>query len=264
MVIQPRFQAAAKFHEGLARVHVWNKVICSSGEFTSETAPVWAFHLMDEFWGDMPSCFPQGGLLGFIDKSGSFAIEPRFFEAQNFSAGLAAVRVEETGSSKYGYIDRRGTFVISPRFNQAEPFSEGLAAVETSARVVDNHVVDIAWGFIDHTGKLAIPARYQFARKFSEGLAGVALKMGISEGYLNHDGRMVIAPRFSQIFDFSDGLAVVCQDDCVFIDRKGVPRIKRPGAYWPFSDGLAVLGVSVPQVYIDKLGRDVAPYATGL
>jgi hypothetical protein len=138
MVIRARFQAAAEFHEGLAKVHIWNKVTCSSGEYTSETAPEWAFLLRDDDMSDLPSCLPVGGHFGFIDKTGTLVIPPRFFQVQNFSEGLAAVRVEESKTSKSGYIDHSGAFVIEPVFNQAEPFSEGLAAVETSARVVGN------------------------------------------------------------------------------------------------------------------------------
>ncbi|MGC4054699.1 MAG: WG repeat-containing protein [Paludibaculum sp.] len=176
--------------------------------------------------------------------------------------GLAAVRVEESRESKYGYVDRTGHIVIEPRFNQAGPFSEGLAAVETSARVVGNQVVDIAWGFIDKAGMLKIPDKYNFAGTFSEGFARVAIKFGVSVGYINHDGRMTIPARFEQAWDFSEGLAPVCSDGCFYIDRTGSRVLKSYQAWWPFSDGLAVIGLREPQVYIDKKGRVVAPYSS--
>src|SRR6185369_4053585 len=129
--------------------------------------PSWAFTLTEDDHSDLRSCFPQGGLFGFVDRTGAYVIEPRFFVAQNFAEGLAAVRVEETTTSKFGYINRSGNFVISPRFNQAGDFSEGLAAVETRARIVGNQVVDIAWGFTDKSGQVVIPAIYAYAREFS-------------------------------------------------------------------------------------------------
>jgi len=261
-VVEPHFQSAGEFHEGLARVHIWSKVACTSGEFTSDDAPLYAFHLLEDDKSDLPGCFPQGGKFGYIDKTGKIVIAPQFFVAQDFAEGLAAVRVEETNDSKYGYIDRTGHIVIAPRFHQAGPFSESLAAVETSARVVGNHVVDIAWGFIDKAGALKIPDRYNFAGNFSEGLARVAIKSGVSVGYIDHDGKMIIPARFEQAWDFSDGLAAACSDECVYIDRSGSAVLKNFHAYWPFSDGLAVIGFRDPQVYIDKKGRVIAPYAS--
>ncbi len=147
MVIAPRFQSAGEFHEGLARIYLWSKVACTSGKFTSDDAPFYAFHLREDDNSDLPDCFPLDGKFGYIDKAGKVVIAPQFFAAQDFAEGVAAVRVEQTADSKYGYIDRTGNMVIGPRFHQAGPFSEGLAAVETSARVVGNQVVDIAWGF---------------------------------------------------------------------------------------------------------------------
>jgi hypothetical protein len=152
--------------------------------------------------------------------------------------------------------------VIPPRFHQAGPFSEGLAAVETSARVVGNQVVDIAWGFIDQAGVFKIPDRYSFVGNFSGGLARVAIKLGVSEGYIDRDGKMIIPARFTEAWDFSDGLATVCSDECFYIDRSGTRVLKDFHAWWPFSDGLAVIGLRAPQVYIDKNGRVIAPYAS--
>jgi hypothetical protein len=261
MVVEPRFQSAGEFHEGLARVHLWSKVVCSSREFTSDDAPSWAFHLFENDKSDLASCFPLGGKFGYIDKTGKVIIAPQFFAAKDFADGLAAVRVEETAGSKYGYIDRTGRMVITPRFNQAGPFSEGLAAVETSARVVGTEVVDIAWGFIDKAGVLKISDRYNYASDFSEGLARVAVELGVRVGFIDHDGKMVIPPRFEQAWDFSDGLAVACSDECVYIDRSGSAVLTHFHAWWPFCDGLAVVGFQAGQNYIDKKGRVIAPHS---
>lgn len=260
MKIEPRFQAAAEFHEGLARVHQWEKIAATSGEYTSANAPEYMFRLPEDDHSDLRCCFAVGGHYGFIDKTGAFVIPATFFIAQDFSEGLAAVRVEETPTSKFGYIDRTGKFAIPPRFNQAEPFSEGLASVEVSARVVDNHFENIAFGFIDKTGQLAIPAAYQFAGSFSEGLARIAIQLGKSMGFIDRTGSMVIPPRYEMADDFSDGLAVVCLDGCIYIDHEGRQAIKGVRATWPFVDGLAVVTFDDPQMYIDKTGRKIAPY----
>jgi len=260
MAIDPQYQSAGEFHQGLARIHLWSKVACTSGTFTSDDAPLYAFHLLEDDKSDLPGCFPEGGKFGYIDKTGKVVIEPQFFVAQDFSEGLAAVRIEETSESKYGYIDQTGHIVIAPRFHQAGPFSDGLAAVETSARIVGNQVVDIAWGFIDKNGVLKIPDRYDFAGNFSEGLA--AIKLGVSVGYIDRDGKMVIPARSSQAWDFSEGLTAVCSDECFYVDRSGTAVLKNFRAWWPFSDGLAVIGFQDSQVYINRQGRVIAPYSS--
>jgi hypothetical protein len=259
MRIEPRFQAAAEFHEGLARVHLWNKIV-GNKEYSSADAPEYMFRLPEDDPSDVRGHFVVGGHFGFIDKTGSLVIPATFFIAQDFSDGLAAVRVEETATSKFGYIDVSGKFAIAPRFGQAAPFSEGLASVEVSARVVGNHVENIAYGFIDKTGQLAIPAAYQFAGSFSEGLARVAISLGSSEGFIDRHGQMVIEPRFIRAQDFSDGLAVVCANPCTYIDQQGRETIENLQAAWQFVDGLAVTGYFGPQTYIDKTGRKIAPY----
>jgi hypothetical protein len=259
MAIEPRFQTAGEFHEGLARIYVWSKASCDREVYTSENAPGYAFRFFEDRMVDSGGCAPTDGRMGYIDKTGTVVIPPQFLEARDFAEGLAAVWVDAL--RKFGYIDRTGAMAIAPRFNQAGPFSEGLAAVETSARIVSNQVVDIAWGFIDKTGALKIPGRFDYAGNFSEGLAQVAIKSGVNEGYIDHDGTMIIPARFSQVSDFSEGLAVACADDCRFINRSGKVVLRKIDAYWPFSDGLAVLDDGEPRVYVNKKGRRIAPYA---
>lgn len=90
----------------------------------------------------------------------------------------------------------------------------------------------------------------------------MAIKLGESMGYINRDGTMIIPPKFMEAFDFSDGLAAACSDECAYIDRSGSAVLTDFDAWWPFSDGLAVVGIRDPQVYIDKKGRVIAPYAS--
>jgi len=91
----------------------------------------------------------------------------------------------------------------------------------------------------------------------------VAIKLGESVGYIDHNGRVVIPPRFTQVTAFSDGLATACSDDCFYIDRSGSEVLRKAvHSYpFPFSNGLAVVGLESPQMYIDKKGRVVATYA---
>jgi len=97
----------------------------------------------------------------YIDVTGKVVLGASVFqEAQRFSEGLAAVRVDKSG---WGYIDQTGHFVIRPQFEGARPFSEGLASVKIRG----------LWGFIDKTGRVVIAPQYQVVNSFSEGKAVV-------------------------------------------------------------------------------------------
>src|SRR6185369_6934339 len=79
VVIQPQFERARIFSEGLASVSV------------------------------------DGNRYGYIDKSGTFVINPQYDEARSFSEGLAVV----ISDGKVGYIDTKGKVVITPQFERA-------------------------------------------------------------------------------------------------------------------------------------------------
>jgi hypothetical protein len=99
------------------------------------------------------------GECGFIDKSGSFAIKPRFDSATVFSEGLAPVAL----GKKWGYVDHDGVMRIEPRFQQAMKHVDGLAAVR----------LDGKWGYVNRAGNLTIKPRFKEALSFHGGLARV-------------------------------------------------------------------------------------------
>ena len=134
-VIEPRFEDAYRFHEGLARVR------------------------LDGKWG-------------YVDETGKLRVAAQFTEAHDFSEGLARVatgplqdpahtfKVLITASA-YGFIDTGGKMVIAATWDDAGDFHEGLAAVMQGG----------ACGYIDKKGKLAIPLQFAVVTPFSEGLA---------------------------------------------------------------------------------------------
>ncbi|MEP7355078.1 MAG: WG repeat-containing protein [Acidobacteriota bacterium] len=191
MVIEPRYQSTGEFHQGLARIWIWANVACTQGQFTSENAPPWAFHFLEDDQTDLPSCFSRDGKMGFIDKSGKLVIPARFAEANDFAEGMAAVRVEEGVDSKFGYLDQTGAFAIMPQFNQAYAFSEGLAAVEIGGTAVDHQLLGATWGFIDKAGEFRIPATFAYAYTFIKGRALVVNKPGENGRFINHSGDFV-------------------------------------------------------------------------
>jgi hypothetical protein len=176
------------------------------------------------------------GKKGFIDKTGKVMIEPRFEQAEDFSEGLAAVKIGDW----WGYIDTKGAVVIEPKFGAAHTFSEGMVVstlnrdfdrasnqwilLDKSGKYVElPQVKDIGsqfsegliaaknnqekWGYLDKTGKVIIPFKFDRAASFAEGLAYVLLEDKF--GYINRRGNFVIAPRFTEVKDFSNGVAAV-------------------------------------------------------
>jgi hypothetical protein len=57
---------------------------------------------------------------GFINKKGTYEINPQFDGARSFENGLARVRK----GTKWGFIDKSGTLVINPQFDNLEDFSK--------------------------------------------------------------------------------------------------------------------------------------------
>jgi hypothetical protein len=144
MVIQPQFDEADGFREGLS----------------------WVWVRIDKKWGA-------------IDKTGKMVIQPQFAATDFFSEGLAAIEIGE----KWGFIDRTGRVVIPAQFEHAGDipegipwvFSEGLARFKVRQ---NNHgpVSKFKWGYIDKNGKVVIQPTFAYCRDFHEGLAAVGFE----------------------------------------------------------------------------------------
>jgi hypothetical protein len=183
VTINPQFNSATDFSEGLARVLV-------GGHFDSSVNRV-----VDAKWG-------------FIDRTGKYVIMPQFDHAGDFHEGLAMVGIGSPGLSdglgdfsdfKYGYIDRKGRWQINPQFDwhicrddgvseqnatpDAVSFSEGMAVVKIRQTFGEK------LGYINKAGKLVINPQFDRAGPFRDGLAFVAA--GSEEGYIDRRGRHV-------------------------------------------------------------------------
>lgn len=214
--------------------------------------------------------------FGFIDQSGRIVIPARLYEVEDFSEGLAFVRVSDR--RRYGYINKRGQLVIPSRFNYASDFHEGLALVI---------LMNVRAAFIDRTGKVVLQSRnWQGVDHFSEGLAAVRVSVknnrlyrGSEElkyGFIDRTGRFVIPPRFDRVERFSEGRALFRQsskdrtlrDEAYpFTDRAGFIDAKGQIAIQPeyvdgktFAEGaaaVAVMSADKKKVwgYINREGR---------
>ncbi|HRI06686.1 MAG TPA: WG repeat-containing protein [Nannocystaceae bacterium] len=158
IVIQPEYDMAHDFLEGLARIQLDDLYgfIDPKGNLVIEPQypEIADFH-------EGRAALHDEGRTGYIDPKGELVIDMDFRNGGNFSEGLAAVGV----GTKVGYIDRDGKVAIEPAYDVGEHFSDGRAAVRVTHR----------WGYIDRRGRMVIQPLYESARPFNDGVGCVRL-----------------------------------------------------------------------------------------
>lgn len=281
LVIDPQFEFARDFSEGLAAVVLDGRLgyITAKGEFVIppklDFDPISIYREGVYQFSDGLARVAIAHRWGYIDSTGRMVIPPKFDSAENFASGLARVElnhafgyINKIGSvvipiefesaahafsedlagieigHRYGYINRLGRVVIEPQFDSADEFKEGLARITLHDK----------YGFINKAGKIMIPAEFDVAHTFSEGLARV--RVDGKYGYIDPTGAIAIAPQFDDTFSFTGGLALVRNDDTYgFIDRSGtvVISLTFEDAY-PFSGGVAAVKVGGLWGYIHPNG----------
>jgi len=235
VVIEPQFEEAHAFAEGLARVAV-------------------------------------AGRYGYIDPTGVLAVDPRFLRAFDFSLGRARVvlpAAEVDARSRdalpearrlEAFIDTGGTVVVPAVLAEARDFGgeQDAARAPVVRTRIRNYVplgLDLlsflslrlqdagAWEIIGPDGQAA--ARLENANVvlgLSEGRLPFATDVGgwpfggERWGYLGADGSVRIEPQFLAAFGFSEGRAAVVVDDRFgYIDTTGVlvipPQFEQAGAF---------------------------------
>lgn len=191
------------------------------------------------------------GRWGMINQTGTFTLEPVYYEVREFSCGRAAfsdtpLNYRYTGVHYepfyYGRGDQGDLFLTPPAGSNC-PFLYNYEGAN--------------WGFLDYAGSRVVNAQFKDVRNFSEDLAGV-LVQGV-EGFIDRDGLIAIEPRFDFVSDFQEDLAIVMVGrKCGFIDKSGRYVVKPHFDYvWPFSNGLACIEIGQKYGFITKSG-DIA------
>jgi hypothetical protein len=235
VVLEPKYESADDFVDGLARVR-------------------------------------SDGKLGFIDATGKlrFTLPPGTQEALDASEGMVWFRSPRGG--RWGFCDDKGRVILESAYDDVEPFSDGLAAVNLGAKV-QAPLGDTSggkWGYVDKKGKLVIPVQYEHARPFSDGLAQVSDSAGAK--LLDNSGKVVVD--LGQVIpgDFREGLAPVYVGPAVagkdwhtrFLDRRGKPAFTVEGWAEEFHEGMAVVSVKGGEAesinhtsygYVDRAGK---------
>ena len=189
MIINPQFDKALPFNEGLAAVATINKdkgevlygFINKKGEIIINPQ----FKYAGSFSEGLALVY-DGKKCGYIDKNGKYIINPQFDNAGFFKNGMATI----IQGSMYGYINKEGKIIINPQFKMALNFSEenDIALVWSS---------DGKAGFIDKDGKYLINPQFEEGTDFYGDIAFVqsADKWGI----INKEGKYLVNPQFDEI-----------------------------------------------------------------
>jgi hypothetical protein len=232
-VIEPQFDSAGSFSEGLATVRVGTKW----GFISTSSAAV----IMPEF--DNAGSFHEGIAAveigkkwGAVDVSGNLVIEPLYGGGFIFSEGLAAVYFE---NGMMGYINTRGNVEIPPQFTFAFEFENGKAWVA----LWNADKASSISGLIDRSGSIVSIDRksvdghldwksandqiekretlYGLKSNSTEGLSAVVNAEG-KWGFVDTENKLVIDQAFDGADEFRSGRAKVRvgYEDYV-IDRTG-------------------------------------------
>jgi hypothetical protein len=205
------------------------------------------------------------GKYGYIDSAGKFVIEAKYDTAEEFSDGMAWVRIN--GNSFF--INRKGDTVIQFKPEQKieikSSFNSGLALCGISGS--ETH--EEGYIYIDKQGneKIFLPKYGKFSvcyepGRFSEGFAVVKDVEARLYGYIDTDGKWLVKPTFSKAFSFRNKMAAVLYPNSKVlghINTSGKPAFK-PAAKdaWNYNDEIALIKTTEDFLkYIDKSGNVV-------
>ena len=287
MEIQPKFDFAREFSQGLALVDVNKKrgFIRPNGKYA--IAP--QFFEAASFSNGLAAVTKTKKILfmdlgagdnAYINRLGETVIEKKFFQLHDFSENRAAAKF--LPENKFAFFDKSGNLITQAEFDITMPFDNGVATAgieNGNAFIIDkqgNKVKEFddadifygfenglagifknnQYGFIDAQGNEVIRPQFDLVDVFSEGLAA-AKKRG-KFGYINKSGEFVIEPEFELTGKFSQGLAPVeLQNKWGYINNKGEIIIE-PQFHWahPFRGELAKVEFSRDSFgYINKQGE---------
>ncbi|QHT71243.1 WG repeat-containing protein [Rhodocytophaga rosea] len=262
MVIPPQFTSIKDFVEGrsIGLLEDGNYVAIDTkgtivnqipyrvmGEFHAGLAKVSRRSYTDDSGKKVPAA------MGYINRNGDVAIEPRFTNAGDFPEDGLAIVV--SGQDKFWYyINQQGEVVLQVPMNAALDngygFSEGLLRVKENGW----------WGYKDKTGQWKLQPQYDLANDFKEGMAWVQLD-GKAK-YVDKYGFEVIPKAYTQLKPFSEGLALVQIDNRYgYITEWGSmafrPRILEKAD--SFSEGMARIKMDGQYGYLNKQGDFAIP-----
>jgi hypothetical protein len=170
-------------------------VIDISGRWI-EPLGAWPFRPFDK---DDPSIrwVQRDKLWGLVRADGSWLVEPKFAQTDSLRDGVVRV----TLNGKVGFIDRTGNFAIPPTFDKASRFEPGFGRASAERDGVVG-VIDKAGAWVFQTNyqqvRLAVDRGYG---RGPETFFGWNFMKSDRWGLLDLDGRVVLDADFDQPFE---------------------------------------------------------------
>jgi len=240
----PKYDKVFPFSDGLAKVQLGDRFGFIDKE-NNEIA-ITRYTYADDFHEGF-AVVRQGvsDNYGYINTSGTLAIDFNYNSAERFYQGKAKVKL----NGKWGFIDTAGKAIIPIKFADVKLFSEGLAGFRN-----DNN----KWGFIDSLGHEKIPPQFNDVKYFSDGLAG--FKIGDKWGFMDTNGKEIVSPKYDEIGLCGGGMyPVVLNSKWGFIDKTGkeVIPLKYDRVSWvsTFEQGSVVVELKGKLLKIDRTGK---------
>jgi hypothetical protein len=159
--------------------------------------------------------FKRGTVVGFLNKRGEEVIGNGLtfglLDVRPFADGLAAVKK----GNLWGFVDTSGNFVVQPKYYRVRSFDMGIAPValkltydSTSKKFYES------WGFIDRTGKEITAFKYTYISDGTNGGFIVGVNswydtvrdtwIGGKKGLYTVNGE-IIPPEYDYVSKFMDG-----------------------------------------------------------
>lgn len=204
VIIQPQYDSAETFYEGLAAVEKDNKYGFID---TKGTVVIPIEYDSVRRFAEGVAAVRKGTKFGFIDKTGKFVIAPQFGRARHFIKGLCYVLID----GKRAYIDHSG-MPLGGKFREVlHRFSDDRALFYDDGK----------YGYIDRSGQEIIPTGITKAYDFRDGVAQVLV--GDSQKAINKEGKFGPAPISHS--DFWEGPI-----------KEGLARLRKDAHHYGFSD----------------------------
>ena len=187
----------------------------------------------------------QDNKVGYMNEKGSVIIKPVYLNGNDFSEGLASVRL----NGLYGFIDKTGKFIIQPEFDYANNFYNGLAVVYKDGKP----------SMINKKGEIAFPAVYKSIGLIDDRKGIITTQTG-KQGIIDiHSKNLIVDTIFGSISQFKYGVSIVSSYVESNLKRKEIKAalidingnfVVPYGIYQtiqPFSEGYAVVKINNPE-----------------
>ncbi|MDR2963570.1 MAG: WG repeat-containing protein [Bacteroidales bacterium] len=182
---------------------------------------------------------------GFINRSGSLAIEPQFVYASNFYNDRCAVHNEK---NQWGFIDKSGKVVVDYQYDTVYSFVNNRAIVVKGGK----------YGVIDQSGKTLIEAQYRGMK--NDGNLYAVQQIDRKWGWCNAQGQLVIMPQFDDVQPFlgNDIAPAAFAGKWGFINKKGAFTVNPQfDSALPFNGNLAQVVMNKKYGFVGNDGRFV-------